>query len=125
MSIIEPTVFIIGPFRADINIEMQQNALDAERIVLAFARRGIVAFAPQSHTRNLHGTVTDEFWLQHCITMLRKVGDAAFLLPGSHESEGCRGEIEEMRRLNRLVFDSFPQIVMWTDEERERREANA
>ena len=88
-----PTVYIAGPFRAENAWEIEQNIRHAEEWGLRVAEMGCAPLIPHTNTRFFHGTMTDQFWLDATMALLR-ITDAAFFIPGWVKSTGAKAEFE-------------------------------
>jgi len=73
---------------------------------------GAMPLIPHTNTRFYNGTLTDEFWLEGTMELLRRC-DAAIFVPGWEASSGSRGEREECTRLQIPAFDSIGELRAW------------
>lgn len=96
-------VFISGPFRDSSAWEIEKNIRNAEMIALAVDRAGGAAFCPHTNSRFFSGAADDSVWLELDLEWLA-VSEAVLVLPGSENSSGTQGEVEEADILCIPVF---------------------
>ncbi len=109
-----PIVYIAGPFRADTAWEIAQNVRAAEQWGLHVATWGAIPIIPHSMYHLYHGTLSDEFWVDATLAVLRSFAlhSAHFaVLVLDHElgerwrhSVGTVGEVAETQRRDCKVF---------------------
>lgn len=84
-------VYIAGPFRASTAWGIAQNVREAERWALEVAKCGAMPLCPHTNTANFHGMLTEEFWIEGTLELLKRC-DAALFIPNWMESAGARAE---------------------------------
>jgi hypothetical protein len=108
--------YIIGPFRAPTNWEIQQSVRNAEILGLEVARLGAFPVIPHKNTENFYGLLTDEFWLQGTEGLLLKcdfaITVAAICLPWE-QSSGSVGEVRTCKLNNIPLFHNLPRLATW------------
>jgi hypothetical protein len=105
-------VYVAGPFRGPTAWDIEQNIRRAEEVGMDVAKAGAMPVIPHANTRFFHGTLTDAFWLEGTLEMLRRC-DAVVMVPGWGESRGSIAEKAEAERLGLPVFVNLPQLVEW------------
>ncbi len=105
-------VYIAGPFRAPTSWGIAENVRNAERTAYDCARVGGMPLCPHANTAHFHGTLTDEFWLDGTMELLRRC-DAVLLAPRWHLSSGTLAEIEEAKLLDIPVFKDHIALRDW------------
>lgn len=122
-----PVVYIAGPYRANTPWGIEQNVRRAEKVGLHVAEMGAIPIIPHTMYRYFQNAMPDQFWLNACKVLLRRVATAphaALLVAGTRnggrwlDSEGTLDEIEEIQRLGRPVFfyDELDQLRHWINE---------
>src|SRR5512143_3379944 len=84
-------VYVAGPFRAPTRWAVEQNVRRVEEWGLKVAELGAMPLMPHCNTRFFDGLLTDEFWLDGTLELLKRC-DTAFMVPGWQASSGARGE---------------------------------
>lgn len=105
-------VYVAGKFRASNAWEVECNIRIAEQAGLEVAALGASPLIPHTNTRFFNGTLTEQFWLDATLALLRKC-DAVLALWNWRYSEGARGEILEATRLGVPVFYSLQELDDW------------
>ncbi len=105
-------VYIAGPFRGPTAWDVACNVNRAEELAFAVAKAGAMPLCPHANTRNFNGTLTDEFWIEGTLELLRRC-DAIILVRGWENSSGTRGEIAEAGRLNLPIFYDQCELRAW------------
>ena len=107
-------VYIAGPYRADGAWEIEQNIRRAEEAGLHIAHLGVTPLIPHTMTRFMQGTLTDKYWLEATLELMRRA-DALYLLNGWEASSGSRGEKAEAERLGLPVFydSNVDDLIAW------------
>lgn len=105
-------VYIAGPFRAPTAWGIEQNVRAAEATAFRVASMGFAPLCPHANTRFFHGTLTDAFWLEATMELLRRC-DAVMLSEGWDNSSGTKAEIREAERLGIPVFYQIASLVAW------------
>ena len=107
-------VYIAGPYRGDNAYVVHRNVNRAERMAMRVAKAGGMPLCPHCNTRNFDGTLTDVFWLEGTLELLRRC-DALVLINGWRRSSGARKEHEEALALGMPIFEeaSFSDLEKW------------
>lgn len=108
-------VYIAGPFRADHAWGIECRVRCAEEAALQVAEIGAMPLCPHTNTRFFHGLLTDEFWLEGTMELLRRC-DAVYLVPGWQHSSGTLAELQEAADLGLPVFESRERLRSWIEE---------
>jgi nucleoside 2-deoxyribosyltransferase len=96
-------IYVAGPFRGKNAWEVEENIRRAERAGFSLAERGFMPLIPHCNTRFFNGTLTDEFWLEGTLELLKRC-DAVFLVDGWSNSQGTQKEVEEAKKLGIPVY---------------------
>jgi hypothetical protein len=112
-------VFIAGPFRGADAWTVEQNVRVAEVAAYQVANLGAMPLCPHTNTRFFDGTLTDEFWLEGTLELMRRC-DVVLMVGGWRESSGALGEREEAKRLGLHVAYSIDELARWLEAERVR-----
>lgn len=81
-------VYIAGKFTAETRLEVEENALAAEKLAARVAAKGAMPVVPHSLGRVMLGTVgSAKFWYEGTLALLQRC-DAIALVPGWHDSDG-------------------------------------
>lgn len=105
-------VYVAGPFRGKTEWEIHSNVHIAECASLQIAYLGAMPLCPHKNTEHFHGLLTDQFWLDGTLELLRRA-DAVLVLSGWEHSHGTLGEIKEAGRLGIPVFRKFNDLSDW------------
>ena len=108
-------VYIAGKFRGANAWEIEKNIRWAEQYGMEVAERGAMPLIPHSNTRFFHGTLSDTFWLDGTLELLRRC-DAVYCVRGWQESTGARMEVAEAERLGKPVFEFIGDVAKWIAE---------
>lgn len=101
-------VYIAGPYRGDTAWQVEQNIRKAEQWGYFLAKRyKIIPLIPHTMYRFFNGELTDEFWLEGTLELLRRC-DAAWFCEGWRTSEGSVGEYQEAKRLGIPTYPTEP-----------------
>jgi hypothetical protein len=98
-------VYVAGPFRGATGWDVEQNVRRAEELGIEVAALGAMPLIPHANTRFFHGTISDQFWLDGTLELLRRT-DALVLVRGWERSAGATAEKLEAERLGLPVFDT-------------------
>lgn len=107
-----PVVYIAGPFRGANAWEVEQNIRQAEDLAYEVACLGAMPLCPHTNSRFFNGTLTDQFWIDGTLELLRRC-DAAIFTPDWEESTGARGERRSAKRLKIPTFDNLASLHVW------------
>lgn len=105
-------VYIAGRIRGKNAWEIEQNIRWAEQYGMVVAERGAMPLIPHANTRFFHGTLTDDFWLEGTLELLRRC-DAVYCVSGWEASAGATAEVVEARRLGKPVFEYSADLAAW------------
>ena len=112
-----PLIYVIGPFTASMNWEIQQNVHEAEQLAHKIALMGGMPVCPHTNSRNFHGFQTPQFWYAGTARML-EVCDVAVTLPTWEASKGSRDEVRDARLRGQAIFH-FPEddskLLAWIE----------
>ena len=108
-------IYVAGPYRASNAWGVESNIRCAEEIGFQIAGLGAVPVIPHTMYRFFNGTLTDRFWLDATLALMRTC-DAMFLVPGWRNSEGSVAENENFAG---PVFENFGDVVAWLERCRE------
>lgn len=86
-----PLVYIAGPFRAPTPYAVHRNVCAAEQVGFEVANRGGFPIIPHTMTQHFDKQLTDEFWIEGHIRMLRCC-NAIVMVPGWQLSAGATAE---------------------------------
>jgi hypothetical protein len=73
---------------------------------------------PHANTANFHGTLTDAFWYEGTIELLRRC-DALILVSGWEDSKGATAEVAEAKKLNMPIFTGVGPLRTWLAQAKE------
>lgn len=95
-------IYIAGPFRGPNAWVVESNIRCAEMVGMSVASLGGVPVIPHTMYRFWNGTLTDEFWLNATLDILRRC-DGAVFVDGWEQSAGSVAEHKEAVRLGLVV----------------------
>lgn len=105
-------IYVAGPFRGSNAWIVEQNIRRAEALAFVVAELGHAALCPHANTRFFNGTLTDQYWLDATLEMLRRC-DAVLLTDDYQRSTGAMGEVAEAFRLGIPVFTDVDSLAEW------------
>jgi hypothetical protein len=105
-------VYIAGPFRAHTAWGIAENVRAAERLGLEVCKLGLMALIPHANTAHFHGELTEDFFLDGTMELLRR-SDAVMLLPDWGKSIGTVREVSEAKKLEIPVFQEIEDLLRW------------
>jgi len=97
-----PVIYIAGPYRATTAWLRELNVRAAEEAALLAAQHGCVPVCPHTMTRFFDGTLTDAYWLEATLEIMRRC-DAVLFVAGWKGSKGSLAEKAEAERLGMPV----------------------
>lgn len=109
-------VYIAGKFTASNAWYVEKNVRRAEEAGLAVATLGAAPLIPHANTRFFHGTITNEFWYEATLALLRKC-DAVLLLNDWKHSKGAVAEKTAAEALGIPTFERFNDLKIWLGEQ--------
>lgn len=74
----KPVIYIIGPYRADIEREVVENIREAEKCAIEVWKAGGIALCPHMNTALFGGICPDEVWLEGDLELMRRC-DAVYI----------------------------------------------
>lgn len=102
-------VYVAGPFRGANAWEVEKKIRRAEELAFEVDCLGAIALCPHTNTRFFNGTLSDTFWLEGTLELLRRC-DAIILTSDWETSQGARAEREEALRLGIPVYYSLEAL---------------
>lgn len=110
-------IYIAGPFRGENAWQVEQNIREAEKLGFWVANQGAMPLIPHTNTRFFDGTLSQNFWLDGTLELLRRC-DAMVMTPLWRSSSGACSEVEEAKRLDIPTYDSgiddqLIEFVQW------------
>ena len=105
-------IYIVAKFRGPDAWAVEENIRKAERVGFDVACYGMSPLIPHTNTRFFNGTLTEQFWLDATMALLRKC-DAVITHPNWTDSEGGKAEVKEALRLGIPVFYEITSLVDW------------
>ena len=104
-------IYVAGPFRGKTAWEVEKNIRHAEHLGFEIAKLGAVPLIPHTLYRFFNGELTDQFWLDGTMELLKRC-DGAFFLGGWQASSGSRAERAVAERMM-PVFEYLPDLELW------------
>lgn len=105
-----PVVYIAGPFRGPDSWIVEAHIRKAEELAMRVAMCCAVPLCPHTMFRFFNGTVSDTFWLDATMELLRRC-DAVMLTDDWYQSTGAKAEEREAREKGLPVFHSYEPDV--------------
>lgn len=105
-------IYVAGPFRGKTTWEVENNIRRAEELGFEVAKLGAVPIIPHTAFRHFDRELTEEFWLDGTLEMMRRC-DGAIFLPTWTRSAGATGERTEARLRKMPIFDTLEQLNHW------------
>lgn len=105
-------IYVCGRLRAATGWDVSRNIRAAEEIGFEVAKLGGMPLIPHANTAVFSGTLTDEFWLEGTMELLRRC-DAVITVPNWPSSAGARAEVDEAKKLGLPVFHAVWQLADW------------
>lgn len=115
-------VYLAGPFRAPTKWDVEQNVRAAESAALEVARLGFAFVCPHTMTRNFDGLLTDRYWLEMTLELMRWCDVVFCFSPLWRQSSGTAGEVAEAERLGIPVVYSLEELKRWRADDETNRE---
>lgn len=112
-----PLIYIAGPFRGPTPLAVRRNVEAARDLGLRVAEAGGYPVIPHTMTSEFDKLITDEFWLQGTMELLRRC-DAIMLSRRWQVSTGAKAEYAEAVRLTLPVMyevDGFAVVRDWVE----------
>jgi hypothetical protein len=105
-------VYVAGPFTGKSSWDIEGNVRRAEGLALEVAKLGAMPLCPHTNTRFFHGTITNEFWYDGTLELMRRA-DAIILIEGWQGSHGTGRELEEAKKKGIPVFEHLNKLASW------------
>lgn len=105
-------VYVAGPFRGSDSWQVENNIRSAENAAFLVACLGAMPMCPHTMTRYFDGTLTDSFWLDGTMELLRRC-DAIYMTGDWENSSGSVAEKAEAERLGLPVLLSQQELALW------------
>ena len=96
-------VYIAGPFRGKNAKAVADNVERARAVAYKVAKSGHVPLCTHSMYSTFDGTLTDKFWLEATMKLLKKA-DVVLMMPGWEKSAGSRAERDAALRMGMPVL---------------------
>ena len=96
-------VYIAGKFRGPTAWDVAENIRAAERYGFRVAQLGAMPLIPHANTAHFNGTITDQFWIDGTLELLKRC-DGAVFIPGWLESVGARAEHAYAEKNGMAIF---------------------
>ena len=97
-------IYIAGPYRASNAWALEQNIRTAEYAAYNVAQKGASFICPHTNSRNFDGTITDQFWLDATMELMRRCDAVLVVGIAPEKSVGTTLEIIEAHRTGLPVF---------------------
>lgn len=107
-------IYIAGPYRAINAWQVECHVRTAEEAGLAVAELGLVPVIPHTMYRFFDGALTDQYWLDATIELLRKC-DAALFVGAYRASAGSMGELAECEMQKIPAFTNLDDLKNWLE----------
>lgn len=107
-----PVVYVAGPYRGPNRAAIELNIQAARHVGKLCCVKGWSPIIPHANTGHLDETlpgVSDEFWLDSTMELLRRA-DAVVLVPGWEISSGTHAEIREAEARGIPIFNSMNDL---------------
>ena len=107
-----PVVYVAGPYRAKTRPGISLNIQAALHVGALAARKGWSPIVPHANTAHLDEVLpelSDEFWLDATMELMRRA-DAVVLVAGWERSSGTAAEIREAMSLGIPVYHAEHQL---------------
>lgn len=102
-------VYVACALSAPTEVETRLNIQAARHAGYKIAKAGFYPVMPTVNTEGFEDANTLEFWYKSTLELLRRC-DAVYVVNGSHESSGVKGEVCEAHNLGLPVFDAIELI---------------
>ena len=104
-------IYIIGPYRAKTEWELEQNIRNAEKAALKLWQEGWSVICPHKNTAHFGGACEDKVWLDGDLEILKRC-DAVFLLDNWSRSEFSKIEVAAAIGNNlRIHYDEGAELI--------------
>ena len=102
-------IYIAGPFRGKNPWDVHCNVHEAEMLGLEVAKLGAYPVIPHAMTRHFDKLLTDEFWLQGTLEMMKRC-DGLITTSRWKDSNGAFEEVVVMKELFKPVFHDLASL---------------
>lgn len=106
-------IYVAGKYRGKNAWEVENNIRVAERAAFVIASNGMMPLCPHANSRFFHGTLTEEFWIEGTMELMRRC-DAVYFCEDWDESVGSVGEMNEAIGLEMPIFEDIEELVEWS-----------
>ena len=125
MGITEMKVaYIAAPFSAKNHWDVTLNVIEAKKVAIEVALLGVMPMCPHGNTESFHGTMTDEFWYEGTLELLKRC-DAIVMHPNWIHSKGCKIEHAYAEENGMPIFYysldtrlAYTKFKDWADEDK-------
>lgn len=112
-------VYVAGKYRGETAWQVEQNIREAEELGFHLAETyGVVPVIPHTMYRHFDGELTDDFWLEGTLELMRRC-DAIVMHPNWEDSSGAVGELEEAAEIGMESFiwgEDDDEFAAWIEE---------
>ena len=109
-------VYIAGKFRGANAWEVHKNVQEALKVGFDVACLGAMPLIPHSNTQPFDGTLSDVFWLDGTLEILRRC-DAVMTVGNWINSTGAKAEVEQAKKLGIQVFHDLDKLRGWLSQD--------
>lgn len=96
-------IYVAAPYRSNDPFERELNVKAAQYAGYKLAMMGFYPVMPTVNTQGFDAIGDDSFWLESTLELMRRC-DAVYVVDGSHNSEGVRGEVTEAEKIGLPVY---------------------
>lgn len=95
--------YIAGPFSAPTSWQVMLHVIEAKKLALEVAWLGAMPLCPHGNTESFHGTVTEEFWYEGTMELLKRC-DAIVMHYSWIHSKGSKREHDYAKDVGMRIF---------------------
>lgn len=109
---VKPTklVYVACSYRTEDPIERELNIKAAQHAGYKLAKAGFYPVMPTVNTAYFDRIGTDNFWLSATLELMKRC-DVVYVVDGSHESSGVKGEIAEAKVIGMPVYIRMEDLI--------------